>query len=294
MMDRAKYTYNEISGGLVLRETAIGTQPPTPEDEVCPILDPLLQRCKLRHPTWLFVAKDGCGRMSVYENGNLLGYYRSSVSVYDEGQCIGLIGSERYNGPRFIITNPRLNNEKLRGNGYKTKDITKALKSIDKYFYRNTKDEELRDAAQVIRNHLHIINHKHNREYSNLIKVVTEVLASSIENNFTATEPLLQKLGVKPSIISALPVLKQQTPQYKDMCGMKAGWTVLVEDGNRYSMLSHLTEEIKTVSIHDLPDSYKLRITQLKLLAPGELLLGVGYKQYENTLYLTEIDDEPQ
>jgi hypothetical protein len=294
-IDREKYDYIPILGDNVVVQMDKGTQLARP-NKVCPIMEPIVRKCLLRHPSWMFVSNNFCRRGAAYDKSGATYTVCTMLQVYEKGEYLGWIDSEAYGGPRIRISNDRIVKERRRGEAVVTKDMAKAIKIIDKYFIPKSTHENLMETVATLKNFIsqqHVVDRGN---YSTLVmelgKAVTRKYAAEGWDTLDAD---LSPYGLAKYQVDNASKLTDAFNTSLMMFNSATGSYVRLSGG----LCTLRTERplnpatTTTLTIDELTDWQKLGISKLKLVADKTVLPGVGYRLSENAVFLLRDPDEP-
>ena len=145
--DRTKYDHTPVTN---IPNAFVVTEPgdPAPFTELTGVFEPLISKLARRHPNWRFMLiayKDYPGTpkfTSAWVNFIL-------VTTKDYDQTLGQLD---YSSSMYQISNQRIRDAMTRKPCIATKDLAKALKTVEKYFYPKNDNEivsELKSAAST-------------------------------------------------------------------------------------------------------------------------------------------------
>ena len=254
---------------------------------IFPLLKPLIEELALKYPNWEFVESDS--RMQ-WETGGVRYRAADGFKVMEKREELGTIRIDHWcsTGKRFWIDNFRIDAQKSRGSGFKTKHQDKAMKYVTKYF--GAKDHaELVEAAQqrandvqgnVLRDLRREVQHKWHR--------LDDYAADFLMTNWGEfTSWLTQKgsaglLEVANSYPEAY-ANYEEGKQINELINSGKAWLVKISNSD---YIVKQGEQVSVLTSESLPTTVRRNLGMLKLVQDGQMISNVGIRVSESTYYV--------
>lgn len=250
-------------------------------------LVPLMEALALKYPHWEFVE---CDNRIQWEKNGVRRRAADGFKVMEKREELGKIRVDHWcrTGKRFWIDNFRIDAQKSRGSGFKTKHQDKAMKHIAKYF--GAKDHtELVEAAQeranevrstLLRNLQSEVNHKWRR--------LDDYAADFLMTNwgeFTDWLKLKQSTGLT-EVADAYPGAYadyEEAKQINELINSGKAWLVKITNSD---YIVKQGEQVSVLDSEGLPATVRRNLGMLKLVQDRQLISNVGIRVDETTYYV--------
>lgn len=228
----------------------------------------LARKLAMRNSDWKFI-------------GRSTGAFITGLSVYKGGEEIGLLSTTyRGSGSAFVIRNRRTKTASGRHNHLATKDVAKAVKLAEKYFYGVTKNELVSDnrakAAQVES----IIVAAAHADLSRKMQKVTPLLVEHAKQNWlTVRAQLVAAFGTPEGSLVSVADMQESLTAVAEADKLRQAY----QEG-KFAIVSaadgqYVIDNQGETSVYDeLPEQYKRQVGLLKLAEPNILVYGTGFK----------------
>lgn len=251
-------------------------------------IHPFVEALALKHPEWRIVCLDGAVRNDDEEGTYLCA---TKFAVYDKREKLGEIGSEFSNGrgkDMYVITNHRTAKTLTRANSFKSSDVAKAVKHVEKYFVpRNSEEivEQMYELACGSLKKQSLSKQVASRRIEDQLKPsvwefvrehVDAYMATLPDTNVRANVETLLTLHVELDLLDSIANTNALTSEKYFV--VQQGGVYLVTNGDK------LTEH----SADTLPEHIKHKLGILKLVQDEQAVSGIGYRCSESTFILIE------
>ena len=268
--------------------------PPAEEEalidiEVPLVFDPFLFRVASKYPEYEFVNHTPVFHGTVYLN---------SVSVFHNRKMLGEIArSDRGATPCIALTNPRITVRS--GHTQKTGDLHRAMDLFDKYFTPETYAERLR--GEILRAHGELNTRTFRTSVT--LKGEYDAVAAGIKefilHNPEEVAPILEKSGVVGEVIAAMYKAHEENRNVGFLAvALKEHRAVVAHEGEKgylvggMDALDDLSLGLWPCTPVPLPEELKRGVGMLKLVEPGQMLSGIGFRVADNTFVVIPTGEE--
>ena len=257
------------------------------QSEIFETLVPLMDALAIKYPHWEFVEVDN--RIMWDKNG---GRSRAAdgFKVYEKREELGHIRVDHWcrAGKRFWIDNFRIDAQKSRGSGYKTKHLDKAMKHIAKYFGTKDHTEVLEEAEKLAEHSRSAIYRELQREVQSRWGRLDAAAADFMMQNWgefvawltpRATPALTEALNSYPEAYSNF----EEARYINDLINKGKAWLVKISNSD------YIVKQGEQVSVCDsdsLPAMVRRNLGLLKLVQDRQLISNVGIRINEETYYV--------
>lgn len=263
------------------------------KQEIHPFMKPFVEALALKYPQWEFVECDSRSRWDADGNS----YPEADgFKIMEKREELGRIRVDHWcrTGDRYWIDNFRIDAQKSRGRGFKTKHMDKAMKHVTKFFgSRNT--TEIAQAAEERANNVKrslLSNLQSDCRYK--WNRLDDHAADFLMENWAAFESWLT-----PTVSgSTLESLQQYPEAYKhhmeackidNLINQGKAWLVNIVNSD-YIMKQG--EAVSISSSDQLPAKVRRNLGMLKLVQDREIISNVGIRVSEDTYYVLGEDNE--
>lgn len=262
------------------------TRRPMPEPKIFPLMKELVEALALKYPQWEFVE---CGSRQQWDASECY-KVADEFKVLDKREELGKIRIDHWcrAGARYWIDNFRIDAQKSRGSGFKTKHLDKAVKHVSKYFgSRNTTElveaaEE--DAHQVKRGILYNLQNEARYKWN----LLDDYAADFLMKNWSAFAEYM-----KPIAGAGLVEAVEKYPEAYHNLTEAQKINIMIEKGTAWLVhivnSDYIVKQGETVSILDsekLPNIVRRNLGMLKLVQNREIISNVGIRVDESTYYV--------
>lgn len=250
----------------------------------------LIHKLTLRNPKWTFVGTQ-YGRNG---NGDRLIF---GFRIYEDKEELGTVRVDWTGSgtvPSYAIDNPRLQQQRKRGNFTRTADINKALKIIAGAFSTKKTEELVRDALTFVKGRIGQIDHHAKMKKDRLFYgQAPNYLENYIINNWDTMRPVLISAGMPVDMVDDMPI------QYENAHHAKGLFSALHTDMGAfvvtrgddyivtYDVGQHSTSRsTKIYSTDTLPIALKRGIACLKLSELDVTVPEIGIRVHPDTYFV--------
>ena len=271
------------------------TEQPMLEPVILPLMQPFVEALALKYPQWEFVECDSRAQWS--SDGR---YYHAADGfvIMDKREELGKIRIDHWcrAGSRYWVDNFRIDAQRSRGSGFKTKHMDKAVKYVAKYFgSRNVM--EIMDASEeaagrvlsnVVSNLQVDVRYKWRRLDSFAAAFLMQnwgEFASYVRNAAAGQTAFVEAAEQYPAAYTH----ETEALKISDLVDKGKAW--LVNTSNS----SYIVKQGGTVSIGEseqLPNIVRRNLGMLKLVQDREIISNVGLRVDETTYYVIGEQDE--
>lgn len=260
--------------------------------ELTGLFEVLLLKLHRRHKQWGFIISPTPYAYNYPTTSSSV----AEIKVYDRtsGEPLGTLG--RYDD-QYRISNFRVSRDRRRGDEVRTKDLTKAVRLIEKYFVPRSIEESLllvagtteravNDAANLATQVLHRAQTAlmHDDVLAAFVLPHLEEIAAAVANrNKGAADRIL---SIPECMVNAT-----DTKFFRD--AMRAGtyYTVMIRPDDEYVVVNHdlsinPPNHITTYTAETLPILLRGRVGMLKLTEVGTPIAGVGIRTGVGTFFI--------
>jgi len=254
--------------------------------ELCSFMEPLIYKVALQHPEWTLIGDDPYWSIKA----EMWRVHR--FSIYEDNEYVGRIMRRNYyeEDYQYEVHNDRISKTRQRSGGRATKDIKKALKTIDEWFKPKTLEERRAKALEDMRGTTQNSEWRASRTLNDLFNRMMPAVATYLVNNMAEARPFLESFGAPASSLDQMPAkleIARGMWQVKAARDTNAGTTVVLM-GDRYMLIPDKdpdNPQIVTASQLDPVMSGKIGV--LKIFDKyDEAVEGVGMRITPITFYI--------
>ena len=255
--------------------------------QLCSFMDALIYKVALKHPEWTIVA------VGADWNTRLDRWYTMNFTVYCGTEYIGRIERDGWNGEdnfKYEIYNERVDNARTRRGGVRTKDLKKALKTVEEFFKPKSLDERARAALRDMSSHVTQVEYRASRTMYDVMATILPTLTAYMTANMSTMRPALEELG---TTASTLDKFMEAAEKRNDISRVKQSRTynrgvTVVLVGDRYLLISDADKDNgRLVTASQLDPDMRRKIGVLKVFDDNENAVeGVGMRLNATTFYL--------
>lgn len=262
------------------------------EPVIFDFLKPMIEQLALKYPQWEFVEN---GSRTQWTSGGGNFQAADEFLVMEKREELGRIRVDHWcrAGKRFWVDNFRIDAQKARGSGFKTKHMDKAIKHVSKYFgakdhteimeaasakafdtYRNTLNN-LSSDARMVWHRLDDLAEQFVRE------VHWEEFAAWVKSN-TQHTTVLDEYPEKRAHYA-------EANKINDLINSGKAWLVHIVNSD------YIVKVNETIAIREsdtLPNIVRRNLGMLKLVKDRELISNVGFRVDETTYYVVGENNE--
>lgn len=264
---------------VTLGERLLKLGVPKDEYRTIGLLNTFINTMAMDRPTWRFVATGTYNRneASVFE-------------MYQDGELIGDIRRGYYQGNVCLeMSNHRIEDQRKRGNGYRTKDVTKAVAKAKKMFSRKSPAERVREALRKATSvigsvrsgkEFELRRSQHTMELAMLEYAKSEGLAAF--NAFLQANPVGHHTTLKAQE-KAL-TLEQELVTIKAFDSEDSNTATIIRVDDGYILNTRGTYSVQTDQ--SMPEELRGKLGMLKLVNAEQIIEGVGCRVDDDTFVL--------
>ena len=284
IIDYKKYDYTKIGNYTNLMAAIPKERRETAPVHMCPFMEPFMSKLALTHPEWTIVGVDPMWSRDVLQVKRFF--------IYEGHDVVGRINRDGWHEEdfKYEILNDRVRQTRERGGGMRTKDMKKALKAIDQFFFTATTEERRAKAVSEMSGHINSVTWGTQRALADVFNLLMPAMANYIVSNMDELRPALEERGVGASTLDRLVAKLEPYNSMAEISAARASktGTIVTMMGDRY-MLMHdrdpTTPVIATSQQMDPAMAGKIAI--LKVYDNDEEPLeGVGMRVNAHTFYV--------
>lgn len=257
------------------------------ESVIYDVLVPLMEALALKYPHWEFVEVDS---RAAWEPGGIKYQAADGFKVYEKREELGHIRVDHWyrGGKRFWIDNFRIDAQRSRGSGYKTKHLDKAMKHIAKYF--GAKDHsELMDSAEKTACYVkNSIVSDLGQEKRGTWRKLDDYAEQFLLTQWGAFEDWMKQLQCNPPTL-AVEKYPEACANYdeakfiNDLIEKGEAWLVKLVNSD---YIVKQGEQVSVMASESLPATVRRNLGMLKLVQDRQLISTVGIRVDETTYYV--------
>ena len=283
-IDYKKYDYTKIGNYTNLMAAIPKERRETAPVHMCPFMEPFMSKLALTHPEWTIVGVDPMWSRDVLQVKRFF--------IYEGNDAVGRINRDGWHEEdfKYEILNDRVRQTRERGGGIRTKDMKKALKAIDKFFFTTTDEERRFKAVGDMTSHINSVTWGTQRALTDVFILLMPAMANYIVSNMDELRPALEERGVGASTLDKLVARLEPYNSMAEVSAARAnktGTTVtIVKD--RYMLMrdSDPTTHV-IVTSQQMDPAMAGKIAILKVYDNNEEPLeGVGMRLNDHTFYV--------
>jgi len=256
---------------------------------LCAPLEMLMNILLVDKPLWSFVVEQP-----------YMGNKATDITIVQDDEELGTVQWAWAGGEhKYRVENDRINNERERGRGYTTKDVSKAVLKIKKMFNALSVREKVEKAAEKAEGEMTGRVGRHNREYLNLKNLVERQMVSYVNDhawaafvnhlreNDQTTFNTVQKRDEVYEEVQYMQKLGQDTAGGKTLLVLREGARYIVksvEGGN---------EKVNIYDDNDLPEFMKPKLGLLKLVEDKSYVTNTGFR-VDSVTFIVEGEKDGQ
>lgn len=258
-----------------------------PEPRIHEFMKPLVEALALKYPNYEFVE---CDFRAEWGAGDNRFYVADGFKVMDKREELGKIRVDHWcrAGKRYWIENFRIDAQKTRGLGFKTKHQANAMKYVAKFFGAKN-IEELMDAAEERANHTRgNITNRLSMDVRHLWMLLDDYAGMYMVKNWDsfngwlsgfATSNVMDTASKYPEAYGKL----EETKKINEVIKNNKAWLVFI---NNSDYIVKVNGHVSIMSSEDLPTMVRRNLGMLKLVQDKELITNVGIRVDESTYYV--------
>jgi hypothetical protein len=283
-IDYKKYDYTKIGNYTNLMVAIPKERRETAPVHMCPFMEPLISKLALTHPEWTIVGLDPMWTRDVLQV--------KRFTIYEGNDVVGRINRDGWHEEdfKYEILNDRVRQVRERSGGMRTKDMKKALKAIDQFFFTTTDEERRFKAVSEMGSHINSVTWGTHRALTDVFLLLMPAMANYIVSNIDELRPALEERGVGASTLDKLAAKLEPYNSMAEISAARANKTgtivTIVKD--RY-MLMHDSDPTThaIVTSQQMDPAMAGKIAILKVYDNDEDPLdGVGMRLNAHTFYV--------
>jgi hypothetical protein len=281
MLDLSRYEYRALDLPNVKVQVSLDDKEENAKYIVDFFFKEFLAKAAVRYPTREFIC------FNYYKNSENE-WRLSRFFVFENREPVGQVwlGQNGAHEPVIVLKNERIQEQRQRGESAKTKDINKAVKLLGKFFGSKTLTERINEAQENCAGSLNSAFRDKKHGFYSQYNVMVEKMAGYLMNDWEKTKEAATTRGVDAELLERMPgryedymVVSKVYKQFQEDKGV-----VVVINGNDYAVSNR--KSMQVYSSEDLPDWIKRGVGMLKLIEPGNVIGGVGYKISADSFYV--------
>jgi hypothetical protein len=249
---------------------------------IFPFMKNFIETLALKHPNWMFEANYGV--KAAREDG-IRCYYASGFKVTEKRELIGMINytSSARGNEGFMVSNTRIKNGRERGDCITTKDEKKAIRLVDKWFYRETVAELMCNRANLANRKSYVVMGEHRDRVKYSWSELEEPSKRFIIDNYEAFSKTLNE----PKLIDIAAGLATEIENadavrlIHDKLMNDDAFVVATLDTGNYAIQKG--SDISVKSSEELDSDMRRKLGLLKLVSDGTSISEVGIKCSDDT-----------
>ena len=265
------------------------TEQPMPESVIFPLMKPFVEALALKYPQWEFVE---CDSRSQWSSDGMHYQAADGFTIMDKREELGKIRIDHWcrAGARYWIDNFRIDAQRTRGSGFKTKHMDKAVKYVAKYFgSRNIMeimDASEEAAGRVLSNVVGQLQQDVRYKWRRLDSFAASFLmknwgefADYVRSETTGQTAFVEAADLYPDAYTH----EKEAVKINDLIHEGKAWLVNISNS------SYIVKQGETVSIWEsdqLPNIVRRNLGMLKLVQDREIISNVGLRVDESTYYV--------
>jgi len=283
-IDYKKYDYTKIGNYTNLMVAIPKERRETAPAQMCPFMEPFISKLALTHPEWTIVGVDPMWTRDVLQVKRFF--------IYEGNDVVGRVNRDGWHEEdfKYEILNDRVRQTRERGGGMRTKDMKKALKAIDQFFFTTTDEERRFKAVGDMTSHINSVTWGTHRALTDVFLLLMPAMANYIVSNIDELRPALEERGVGASTLDKLAAKLEPYNSMAEISAARANKTgtivTIVKD--RY-MLMHDSDPTThaIVTSQQMDPAMAGKIAILKVYDNDEEPLeGVGMRVNAHTFYV--------
>lgn len=258
-----------------------------PEPMIHEFIKPFVEALALKYPQWEFVEDS---HRTSWGSSDVKGYDVDGFKIMDKREELGRIAVDHYcrTGKRFFVDNFRIDAQKSRGSGFKTKHMDKAMKHVAKYFGTRNHTEIL-DAAEEKAHHvkrglMHNLSSECRIYWTRLDDHAAHFMMQHWEN-FAEYVKSLGNAGLVESVAKYPEAYRHHAEAQKISALIDCGEAYLVNITNSDYIVKH-KGSVSILESDALPATVRRNLGMLKLVKDREIISNVGIRVSEDTFYV--------
>ena len=265
----------------------------TPEPMIHEFIKPFVEALALKYPQWEFVEDS---HRTSWSSNDIRGYDVDGFKVMDKREELGKISVDHWcrAGKRFFVDNFRIDAQKTRGRGFKTKHMDKAMKYVSKYFGAKDHSEMLNSAEERADYAKSSVLHSLQSEVRTHWRRLDDYAADYLMQNWEGFSKYVQDMGSAGDIeaVTKYPeayLHHEEASKINALIDTHEAWLVHLVNSD------YIVKHRGTVSILEsdaLPATVRRNLGLLKLVKDRELISNVGIRVSEDTFYVVGENNE--
>jgi len=288
MFDLIKYDYVEM-GLPNLQVQVRKDETNRPETFVChKCFAPFAESAAKKYPQWRFVAP------SFSRGADKMGFVSKFV-VYEGKEELGIIGWDfnRSHDSVFTIQNERIRAKRQRGSQAKTKDVTKAVKTVGKMFGVKNLNERFQAVLSGAYHTVHTVKHDRERVFDRAYEGLTELLKDYLMRSWEQVCVVAKEQGADEKELAAMPgqyVEYMITKDIYEAYNKNQGAVVMIT-GSDYAVRTVDSKNHEVINIYStdtLPPYIKTAVGLLKLVEDDHFIKDIGVKIDSSSFFVMQ------
>ena len=249
---------------------------------IFPFMKNFIETLALKHPNWMFEAN--C-RIRTREDDGVYTSYANGFKVIEKRELIGMIGytSSARGNEGFMVSNTRIKNGRERGDCITTKDEKKAIRHIDKWFYRETVKELMDKQVGLANRKSYEFMNTHRDGVKHSWSELEEPMKRFIVDNYDAFLKTLYspKLVEIATIIHTTIEHAEAAIDIHDKLMANNAFVITILETGNYAIQKGMDISVK--SSEELDSDMRRKLGMLKLIAVEQGVAEVGLKCSDDT-----------
>ena len=295
-LDRTKYDHTSVAN---IPNAFVVTEPgdPAPFTELTGVFEPLVSKLARRHPNWRFmlIAYKGYPGTPKFTSA-WVNFILVTTKDYDQ-----TLGQLDYSSGMYTMANQRIRDAMTRKPLIATKDLAKALKVVEKYFYPKDDNEIVSELKSAASNAVHKVKRKAETARNESVETLTsaDMIRHAILPNL---DLLLASPGLDPVTRDKVALLPERLEKARiaraQDTAVASGIKLLVRVEGDYVRTSTFTnwdnagEFTDPMASSQLAGWLRSRLGMLKLVPHGTVLDDVGIRLDETSFLIFRNEGE--
>jgi hypothetical protein len=249
---------------------------------IFPFMKNFIETLALKHPNWMFEAN--C-RIRTRDEDGVYTSYANGFKVTEKRELIGMIGytSSARGNEGFMVSNTRIKNGRERGDCITTKDEKKAIRHVDKWFYRETVAELMCNRANLANRKSYVVMGEHRDRAKNSLNELDEAIKRFVFANYEAFSKTLNEpklIDIAAGLATEIENADAVRLMHDKLMNYDAFVVATLDTGN-YAIQKG--SDISVKSSEELDSDMRRKLGLLKLVSDGTSISEVGIKCSDDT-----------